>query len=396
MSAVITAQGPQIDTYNQVVSDLLNGTSSAAGFYSIYGPTINVASNSPDGQIINIFALSKIDMENFGVAIYDAFDPDQAIGVSLDNVSQYCGITRQAGSYTQVVIQVTTNITLNLNGMDLVYGTSPYTVQDGTGNQYQLIASASLINGVNNLNFQSVNIGVIQAGANTITTPVTIIAGVISVNNGTVPYAVGTNQETDANFRLRRQASTSFPAQGALNGMYAGLLNTPGVVSAAVYENMTSGVVNGIPANGIWAVVQGSATPLTIATLIYNRRNLGVPMKGSQTYVITQADGSTATMKWDNAVAQSLYIYGYVHSLTGASVNITAIIAYIIANWTFNINQIANISALDAIINAAQSGVVASGLGVSLTGAYFYSNVVPSSQQNYFTLTAVNINLTVI
>jgi hypothetical protein len=395
MAATITANGPQIDTLAQVISDLLNGTTSASGFYQIYGPTINVASNSPDGQIINIFALSKIDMENFGVAIYDSFDPDQAIGVSLDNVAQYCGINRQTGSYTQVVIQVVTNTTLNLNGLDLVYGSTPYTIQDGNGNQYNLITSASLINGTNNLNFQAVSIGVVQAAANTITTPVTIVSGVVSVNNSSVPYQVGTNEETDANFRLRRQASTSYPAQGALNGLYAGLLNLSGMVSANVYENTTSGIVNGIPANGIWVVVNGS-TPAAIANVIYNRRNLGVPMKGSQTYVVTQANGSTITMQWDNAVSQNLYIYGYVHSLTGASVNVTAIIAYIVANWGFKIYQTADISSLDVIINAAQSGIVASGLGLSLTGAYFYSNVTPSSQQNYFTLTSGNISLTVI
>lgn len=392
MAPSITAQGPQIDTYAQVVSDLLNGTSTASGFYQIYGPTINVASNSPDGQMINIFALSKIDMENFGVAIYNNFSPDEAIGTSLDNIAQYCGLTRLAGSYTQVVIQVVTNTTVTLSGQDT---SSPYTVQDGTGNQYQLIITTALSNGTNNLNFQAVNIGAILSAANSINVPVTIIAGVVSVNNGAAPYQVGTNQETDANFRLRRQASTAHPSQGSVDGLYAGLNQLPGMVNANVYENNTSGVVNGIPANGIWCVVNGG-TVASIAQVIYNRRNMGVPMKGSQSSVITQANGVNITMLWDNAVAQNLYIYGNIHSLTGAAVNTTAIIAYIIANWSFKINQIADISTLDSLITAAQPGVVCSSLGVSTTGAYFFSNVATSSQQNFFTLIAGNINLTVI
>ena len=392
MSASITATGPQIDTYDQVVSDLLNGTTIAPGFYQIYGPAINVASNSPDGQIINLFALSKIDMENFGVSIYDNFDPDQAIGVSLDNISQYCGISRLAGTYTQVVIQVVTNTTLNLNGQDT---TTPYTIQDGNGNQYQLITSASLSNGSNSLNFQSVSIGVIQAAANTITTPVTIIAGVVSVNNSAIPYALGTYQETDSNFRLRRQASTSFPSQGALNGLYAGLLQSPGMVGAAVYENATAGVVNGIPANGIWVVVNGG-TAAAIAQIIYNRRNLGVPMKGSQTLVITQANGSTVTMKWDNVAFQTLYVKASLHSLTGAAVNTAAIQAYLAANWLFTINQSADITTLDTLIRVNNPNVVCSSLGVSADNSTWVNQLAPSSQQNQFTLIVANIALTVI
>ena len=288
----ITATGPQIDTLPEIVSDILNGTPTVQGFYQIYGPTIQVASNSPDGNMINIFALSKVDMGNFGVGIYQAQDPDEAIGIALDNISQLCGITRNAGSYTQVVIQVTTNTTLNLMGLDT---STPYTIQDGNGNQYNLIASASLINGVNTLNFQSANIGAVQAAANTITTPVTIIAGVVSVNNSAAASQVGTNQETDTNFRMRRQASTSFPAFGELDGLYAGLNDSPSIISANVYENNTGSVVNGIPANGIWAVVNGG-NPASIAQILYNRRCAGTPMKGSQTYNITQANGVIVTM----------------------------------------------------------------------------------------------------
>ena len=392
MAATITANGPQIDTYAQVVSDLLNGTTTASGFYQIYGPTINVASNSPDGQIINIFALSKIDMENFGVAIYNSFDPDQAVGTSLDVVSQYCGISRKAGTYTQVVIQVVTNTTLNLKGLDT---STPYTIQDGNGNQYNLISSASLISGTNNLNFQSASIGVVQAAANTITTPVTIVAGILSVNNGAVPYQIGTNQETDANFRLRRQASTSFPSQGSVDGLYAGLNQLAGMSSANVYENATSSTVNGIPANGIWCVVNGS-TPSAISQVIYNRRNIGVPMKGSQSYVITQANGVNVTMYWDNVVFQTLYVKASVHSLTGVAINTSAIQNYLVANWTFGINSIADITTLDTLIRQSNSNIVCSSLGVSADGSTWVNQLSPTSMQNQFTLIVANITITVI
>ena len=389
MPPVITASGPQIDTYNQVVSDLLNGTSVAPGFYSIYGSSINVASNSPDGQMINIFATSKIDMENFGVQIYDSLDPDEAIGIALDNSGAYSGTPRKGGVYTQVAIQVIVSMGLNLSGQDT---SNPYTIQDGIGNQFQLVTSASLTTGSNTLTFQAVNIGFIQVLPNTLTTPVTIIAGVTSVNNSAAPSQVGANQETDANYRLRLQFSRSFPSQGALDGLYAGLNQLTGVDNANVYENDTSSPVNGIPANGIWVVTNGG-TAQQIAQVIYNRRNLGVPMKGSQTYDITQANGTTATMKWDNVVLQALYVTAFLQSISGASINIPAIKAYLVANWKFKINQPADISMLNYLIGLAQPGVVSSGLGVSPDGSTFYNVLAPSSQQNQFYLITANINL---
>lgn len=392
MAPSITANGPQIDTYDQVVSDLENGTSTAQGYYQIYGPTINLGQNSPDGQTINIFALSKIDMENFGVGIYDSMDPDEASGIALDNCAQYCGITRQAGTYTLVTIAIVVSQSLNLNGLDLVYGTQPFTIQDGNGNQYNLIASIALIPGTYNLNFQAANIGAVLASPNTITTPVTIIAGVTSVNNPAAPYQIGTNQETDAQFRLRRQASTSFPSQAALDGLYAGLLDTPGIVGAGTYENDTASIVNGIPAYGIWVVVNGG-TPAQIARIIYNRRSNGTPMKGSQTYVITRPDGTTVTMKWDNVVFQNLYVTAFLQSKSNSSINIPALQAALVTNWIFKINQAADISTLDAQLTAINPDLVCSGLGVSADGVTYVDLLSPSSQQNQFILSAGNIIL---
>lgn len=385
----ITANGIQIETFDQIVSDILNGTPSAPGFYQIYGPNINVASNSPDGQMINIFALAKQDMLNLCVSIYNSFDPDQAVGIALDNISQICGITRKGGIYTQVAITVTVSQNLNLSGLDT---STPYTVQDGNGNQFQLITSASLTTGANILNFQAQNIGFIQVLPNTITTPVTIIGGVLSVNNAGAPYQVGSNQETDSNFRLRRQASTSFPALGALNGMYAGLNNLSGVAGAEVYENMTNATVNGIPAHGIWVVINGG-TAAQIADVIYNRRTLGCPMKGSQSYVITQADGSTVTMYWDNVVFQNLYVTAFLQSISGSSINLTAIKNALAVNWLFSINEPADISSLNLQIRAINPDVVCSGLGVSTDGINYYNIVNPTSQQNQFVLTTAHINL---
>ncbi len=69
MANTIDANGITIETYAETVSNIVNGTSSAPGLTQIYGTDINVASNSPDGQMVNIFALSKQDILNLCIRI---------------------------------------------------------------------------------------------------------------------------------------------------------------------------------------------------------------------------------------------------------------------------------------------------------------------------------------
>lgn len=386
----ITAAGIEIETYAQVVNNIVNGSSSSPGMVQIYGSDINIGSNTPDGQMINIYALSKIDILNLCVAIYNSFDPDQAVGISLDRIAQIAGLTRKAGTYTKVVIDVVTNANINLNGLDT---STPYTIQDSTGNQFNLITSASLTTGSNALNFQAAAIGFIQVLANTLTVPVTIVAGVVTVNNATTPYEVGTNQETDANFRLRRQASTAFPAQGPLKSLYAGLNSLTGVVQGVVYENITNAVDgDGIPAHGIWVVMDGG-TAEDIGETIYAYRNLGVPMAGAETYTITQVDGSTIDMKYDEVVEQDLYLEATLVSITGSAIDRDAIKAALVTNYVLGIYEPADVSTLNQQIRAINPDVVCSLLGVSDDDITYVNLLSPASKQNKFVLATSRITL---
>lgn len=390
MSNVIDANGIQIDNFDAIVSSIVNGTSSAPGLIQIYGTDINVASNSPDGQMVNIYALSKQDVLNLCVQIYDSFDPDQAVGVALDSLAQLCGLARKPGVYTEVDIAVVVAANINLNGQDT---STPYTIQDATGNQFQLIISASLSTGSNTLSFIAVNIGFIQVLANTLTIPVTIVANVTSVNNPSTPTQVGENQETDANFRLRRQASTAFPAEGALQALYGGLASLTGIGDVAVYENITNVVdADSIPAHGIWVVVEaGSSTD--IANAIYTYRNLGCPMKGAQSVVITQVDGSFFTVLYDLSVDQSLYIQLHAATINGSSVDNTALKAAIVANYILGIYEPADISSLAALIKAYDPNLVISSLGVSDTAGSYLTIKYPSVKKNKWVLSTTRIDI---
>lgn len=390
MPNLIDSNGIQIETYSQIVNDILNGTSLAPGLYTIYGSNINVAQNSPDGQFVNIFALSKQDMLNLCVSIYNSFNPDFAVGTSLDAIAQISGLTRSKGTYTQVAVTLVTSQNLNLSGLDT---STPYTISDSNGNLAFLITSTSLTASSFSLNFQAANIGAVTFAQNTLTVPVTIIPGVVSVNNPSLPFQNGVNQETDSNFRLRRQASTAFPAQGPLQALFAGLNATSGVNQAVVYENTSSITdLNGIPGHGIWVITDGGLSTL-IGNTIYIYRSLGVPMLGSITVMVPQIDGSNFAVSYDSAVNQNLWVKATLSSLNGTAIDRTAIAAQLVQNYLFKIYQVADISTLDQQIRNINPNVVCSNLGVSAEGTNYFALLYPTLKKNKWFLTTGNITL---
>jgi hypothetical protein len=388
---VIDANGIQIQTLADIINDIINGTANVPGLIQIYGAGINTASNTPDGQLINIFALSKLDIENFIVQDYNSKDPDQAVGVALDGIAQLCGLARKGGTYTQTPVTVTTSGSVSLNGLDT---STPYTVSDNAGNLFYLIASAVLTTGANVLEFQAAKIGAVQVVQNTITIPISIIPGVTSVNNPSVPDVTGVNQETDSQFRIRRQKSVSAPSQGYLQSLYGGLNNIVNLNNANVYENNTN-VTNGdgVPGHSIWVVVNGGSNA-DVSRAIYNYRNAGCGMYGAVNVNITQVDGSIFVVSFDRAVPQNLYLTFHLDTINAGTIDNTAIKNFLVANWIFGIYQEADITTMSDLIRQANSNVVVSAAGVSNDGITYDVLSYPPSKKNQYVLTANHITIT--
>ena len=388
----ITANGIEIEQYTDIVSDILNGTPSVPGLFAIYGPTINVASNTPDGQWINMLALSKLDMEQFAVSIYNSFDITQAVGVALDNLAQLLGLSREAGTYTQTQVTVTTGQSVTLNGLN---GTStPFTVSDSNGNLYYLLNTATLVNGINVLNFQAANIGLVQTIQNTVTVIVTPTPGVLTVNNPSLPYAIGATQETDAQFRLRCQQSTAGIATRKAMAMYAALSAIPGVEQAVVYENVTATTnATGVPPHSIWPIVLGGTT-IPIANVIYYYLGDGCGNKGSVQQNITQIDGSIFPVYFDYAQQAQLYIHLNVESLTSGYIDNTALAAWIANNYILGINQLADITTLTALIKEYNPNLLVTSASVSRDNSNFYNSIAPGAVYDYFVIQAAHITIT--
>ena len=69
MPNILDVNGLQIKTFNEIKEELITS------LRGIYGNDINVDSNSPDGQLVNILAQAIIDQLELIQQAYNSFDP---------------------------------------------------------------------------------------------------------------------------------------------------------------------------------------------------------------------------------------------------------------------------------------------------------------------------------
>lgn len=384
-----------------------------AAFQAIYGADIVLTSDSPDGQLMNEFVQSVIDLEDLLTQIYNMFDPDNAVGAVLDQRVAINGIQRQGGTFTVTNVTIVTSQALNLYGLDQSLQ-AVFTVADNAGNNWQLITSQSVVAaGTYVFAFEAEDPGATLTVPNTITVPVTIVLGVSSINNPTTYSTLGINEESDAALKIRRQLSVSLSSQGYLAGLLAALKNINGITSAFVYENVTDSVnSDGVPGHSIWVIVAGTpSVPLAnaysslttyqygnlassgginyisvsnsntgnalsnpvfwevynpVAQAIYTKRNAGAGMFGATSYTVIQIDGSSFVVRWDVVTAQNLFMTFTASSIDGVNPpNIAGILAGLPVSFVPGVNAEVNINALATLVQAIDPNTLVTSAGFS-------------------------------
>mgnify|MGYP000078233386 CR=1 FL=1 len=396
MAWTLDATGLTVKTRAELIAEF------TADMEAIYGTDINLESDTPDGQLMNIWVQSVLDLQDLLVSIYSGMDPDNAIGNTLDQRVAINGIERRAGTYTVTNITLVNSAAVSLIGLnDIVTDESEaYTVSDNEGNRWYLANSINIATpGTQVLVFRSAVPGAVLTIPNTINVPVTIVLGVTSVNNPTTYTTLGINEETDAALKIRRQQSVALPSQGYVEGLTAALLNLESVTYAAVFENVTSvDDGDGIPAHGIWVIVAGTATDEEIANVIYVERSLGCAMKGTETYNILRPAGDYFTVRWDPVVAQNLYIEFDATSIDGVSaIDTTAIKNGLVANYVPGVYEEVDITSLGTAVQAIDPNVLVTNAGFSLSGAGPWTDTLtPTTKNRQFAVLAANIAITVV
>lgn len=366
-------------------------------FQTIYGGDIDLSPSSPDGEMMMGFIQTVLDSLDLDTQIYNSFDPDAAFGVTLDARVAFNGIQRQAGTHTVTNVTITVSQALTLYGLDQDVQ-QVYTVADNAGNQWQLQATQTPPTaGAYAYSFRAANPGAVLTVPNTITVPVTVVLGVVMINNPTTYTTLGENEETDAALKIRRQKSVSLSSQGYLAGLLAALENINGVTAAFVYENNTASTdMDGVPSHSIWVIVSGTGEDSEIANAIYRKRNAGCGMFGDTTYTITQVNGSPFIIRWDIVEPEDLFIEFDATSLDGTNApNIALILEQLPVIFVPGVFEQVNINDLATLVQSIDPNTLVTNAGFSTTLGGSYTAVLePSEKNKQFVVSAENIVIT--
>ena len=381
----LDANGLQVQTRNELIT-FLEGK-----MRGIYGNDINLEQNSPDGQMLQIYAQTVIDVLELVQQVYASFDPDEAVGKVLDQRVAYNGVQRQGGTFSRTPINVTTTDALTLYGLDQS-AEQVFTVSDDDGNEWQLLQTQTPGSaGTYTYDFQAAQPGEVLTTQNTITTVVTIVLGVDSVNNPSSQSVIGVNEESDKELKTRRKKSVALSSKSYLDSLKAALANIEGISYSTAYENYTDTVdSDGIPAHGIWAIVEGNYTDEDVATAIYRNRNGGANMKGDESYTLTTEDGSPFTVFWDVVDVVEVFarftVEGILNELEISDYE--ELIEEIADQYTPEVNENVNQNTLASIINGINDNILAYDFGFSETLGGSYTNILnPSAKDKRLSIT---------
>lgn len=367
-------------------------------YKSIYGQDINLEQNSPDGQWINILAQEKKDMLDLFIQFYNNLDPDRVIGIPQQILYKLNGLIIQAYTYSYVYVNVTVTEDVTLQGLDnnieSADGTG-YTVRDENGNRWILAATQNLSAGTHLLNFRAADLGSITALPNTINVMETILKGVAGVNNPANNYIIGNTGESSAQYRRRRNQAMAVPSQGFDESTQSQMLNLPNVTQCKIYDNRSDVVVNGIPAHGIWVIVEGG-TPAEIGRVIYNNLPPGIPMKGSQQVQVPKINGDILTVLYDIPKPVPLYIKAIIKNFSDTDIDETYIKEQL-SLIDYNIQERAETSNITAVLKEAvgESGNPYN-VEISLNGTNWAEDLEPTGLDEFFTIQPDNITLSVV
>lgn len=368
-------------------------------FRGIYGTDINIEQNSPDGQFINLMAQEKKDTLDLITQFYNNLDADAVIGIAQDVLYKLNGIVRKNFTYSYCLIYVTTTDAVTLQGLDNDIDNPDgvgYTVTDGNGNRWILAATQEFeTSGKYLLNFRAAELGAVTAAANTINIMETVLRNVASVNNPANNYITGGVGESDSEYRTRRNRSMSMPTQGFDESTESQMLEMTDVIDCKVYDNRSNEEKNGIPAHGVWVIVEGG-TPSEIARIIYNNIPPGIPMKGEQSVLVTKLNGDVEEIHYEVPTPVNLYVKATIRNFSTTDIDVDYIKSELSKN-TYNIGeQVESVNLQTQIKNLIGANGTPYDVLISGDNVNWVEYVTPDRLDGYFAITSDTITLNII
>ena len=388
MKPEFTIDGLSIQTFEEVFEALV------AKYKEVYGSDIDLSQNTPDGQKVGIEAEALYDLQEFAAKLYNYFDPDFSDGLMLDKIAKLCGVTRRPATRSSVTTTIVTdrNVTLPVG----------YTVADSNGQNWLTTSEYSLTTGSNTVTMYAELWGKIEALADTIISPVSVILGVTSITNPAAAIA-GVDGETIPEFRIRRNKSLENASYSTIGGLYAKLAALSGVTKLRVYENPEDvyDAALDLDPHTIWCVLEGGDNA-TIAETIAKNRSGGVDTKGSVTATwveeLTKPNGDAFNfshiMNFDRPTEVPLYVALTVTRKDPAQPVDLDLIKEKLAEKEYDLNTSAQANELYAYVYQAGTNFIATSLEISDDDITYTAGQLTNGYDELFTISAVNIDIT--
>lgn len=317
------------------------------GFRAIYGNDIDLAPDSPDGQMLGLIAQIRADLEELGEVTYRALDPDHASGAWLEQRVAYAGLTRRQARYSYLRGAALTGRAGTLIPAGSV-------LRDINRGRWLLVADTTLgADGSARADLRSELLGAFNLPANSALAIETLVLGWDTATS-LAAAEVGAEEETDPELRARFYRSRARPAQNSLDGLVAALLQLADVRQVVGLENTGSTPdADGVPGHSLNLIVDGGEEQ-AIAQAIFLRKPAGTGLMGQQSRTVVDGQGVNRLVRFDRpAMVDCKAFVQLRRDAEFTAIDVAAIKAQL-AQLDFRIGQDVQLSRLYSPINTVQ------------------------------------------
>jgi uncharacterized phage protein gp47/JayE len=299
MAYGVTAQGFVGKPLDVIKSEL------EALFRSVFGADVNLDPREPLGQIIGIVVERHAEVWELAEDVYRAADPDANAGDAQDAIAAISGTLRAPATKSTV------DATLSGTPGTVVPAGSVASVS-GAGSRFVLSATVTIGGGGTVTGtFEAEETGPVAALAGTLTVIETPVAGWTAVTNP-LDATLGTDLETDAALRVRREDELRATGAAALDAIRADVLAVPGVTACTVFENTTGTTdPDGIPPKAIEVMVSGGADQ-AIRDAIWATKAAGIETHGGVSGTVLDSQGLSHMVKLSRPTELLVYLDVYL------------------------------------------------------------------------------------
>ncbi|BBP84548.1 hypothetical protein PHLH8_41900 [Pseudomonas sp. Pc102] len=317
------------------------------GFRAIYGNDIDLAPDSPDGQMLGLIAQIRADLEELGEVTYRALDPDHASGAWLEQRVAYAGLTRRQARYSYLRGAALTGRAGTLIPAGSV-------LRDINRGRWLLVADTTLgADGSARADLRSELLGAFNLPANSALAIETLVLGWDTATS-LAAAEVGAEEETDPELRARFYRSRARPAQNSLDGLVAALLQLADVRQVVGLENTGSTPdADGVPGHSLNLIVDGGEEQ-AIAQAIFLRKPAGTGLMGQQSRTVVDGQGVNRLIRFDRpAMVDCKAFVQLRRDAEFTAIDVAAIKAQL-SQLDFRIGQDVQLSRLYSPINTVQ------------------------------------------